>query len=612
MKTIAKKKSTQKAAREVKPLPVIEAVIEGAAFQHVPLTEIVISPLNYRKYFDAKALEQFAVNLATHGVITPVMLRPMPSGNYELIVGERRYRGSLMAGLQTIPAMIKDLSDDLVNEIQLAENLQRENPHPFHEAQAVSRMQQTGKSVEEIAARLGKSKTFVYSRIKLSGLIEPLQDMFLANKASVQEACEIATLSPQSQYEFYEEHCSDWQDDDFELPGSYAVNRFRYDLTRAPFDIKDKNLVAEKGACTTCPLNSATLKTLFPEMAREAICSGGECYHNKCLRHYARQIAEAAATLPPQALVYSNSNFFEQVAPVIDSIENLKDLPRFSKWGVRELVAPTPPEKQDYIETDKQTEYFNEEGYGLALDEYNSELDEYHAGINNGETLSGLLITEKDVRFILFAHPQQQQPEPQTVRVTAKEIQAAIKEGTITAEMIDAEIARIHEREGRYQEIDRDKVQTQMHTQFLERFGQPGNNQQLTQADTVAVRLIVFQSLDYHFRREVTDALALDGQSLYEEHFYQTLAGLSDAQFAYMLRMAVAGNSDSKRPDNINGWCLETVAQAAGLDVDAIKAAQQEIADTRKERVEQRVKDLEKKKEKLKQVKLPQETQAAA
>ena len=611
MKTIAKKKVAVKTAQSVKPLPVTSIGTEGTDFPQIPLKDIVVSPLNYRKYFDPKTLEEFAVNLATYGVISPVMIRPMPSGSYELIVGERRYRGALIAGLQTIPAIIKEFSDELVNEIQLSENLQRENPHPFHEAQAVSRMQQTGKSVEEIATRLGKSKTFVYSRIKLSGLIEPLQDIFLADKATIQEAYDVATLSPQSQYDFYEAYCTDWQDEDFEFPGRYAVNRFRYDLTRAPFDTKDKKLVAEKGACTNCPLNSATLKTLFPDMAKEAVCSGAECYHNKCRAHYTRQITAAAGQLPPQALVYANSSFFDEVAPIIESLENLKDLPRYTKWAVQELKAPTPPDKADYTGEGEALD-FDDEAYTEALNEYNSELDEYQAMINSGQTLSGLLITDKGVRLILFAPQSSATSGGGHEQVTAKDVQAAIKDGTITAAMIEAEIERLNGRETRYQELDLEKVQAEIHKQFIEQFGVPGKEQTLTAADMVAVRLIVFQSLGHSLKSQVAEALNLSGDHLSQEAFFSSFANLTDAQFAYMLRMALAGHPDSKSPDRINGWCLASVAEAAGLDLETIKAAQQEIADGRSERLQQRIKDLEKRKAKLDQVKLLQGTQAAA
>jgi ParB/RepB/Spo0J family partition protein len=614
MKTISKKKRAVKIATEIKPLVTPATVMEGAAYEHVPIANIEVSPLNYRKYFDQKALEDFAQELAAHGILSPLLLRPAPSGGYELVAGERRFRAAKIAGIVNLPALIRELSDELVIELQLAENLQREDPHPLHEAQAVSRMQQTGKTIEEIAARLGKSKGFVYSRIKLSGLIEIMQDIFLANKITVNEAYQVARLSPDSQYEFYEEYCTDWQDNDFEFPGSYAIDRFRYDLTRAPFDIKDKTLVAEKGACTNCPLNSATLKTLFPEMAKESVCSGRECYLNKCRQHYARQIIDAAEKLSPQALVYTNSRFFEEVFPIVDSIENLRELPRYSKWGIHEIQAPTPPDKDDYMETDEQNGYFNEESYMIALDEYNSELEDYHKYINDGIALSGLLITENSMRFILFCpHGQQQNgAHSGNTQVTAKKVQEAIKEGTITVEMLDAEIERINGRESRSQELDQEKVQLQMHSQFLERFSNLEHNTEMTAADHVAVRLIVFQSLDYHVRHDVEHALGLDGDSLGKDHFFETLSGLTDAQFAYMVRTALAGNASSNKPGNINAWCLTSVAEAAGLDVEAIRQAQQQIAQERQERVAERIKEMEKRRQKLMKVKALEQPQAAA
>lgn len=612
MKTISKKKSVAQKPEVAKPLPESAATVTAADYPQIPLSQIVVSPLNYRKYIDPKALEEFAANLAIYGVISPVTLRPAPSGGYELVVGERRLKGSILAGLQTIPAVIRELSDEVVNEIQLSENVQRENPHPFHEAQAVTRMQQSGKSIDEIAAHLGKSKTFVYSRIKLSGLIEPWQDIFLACKVTIQEAYEVATLSQQSQYDFYESHATDWQDDDFKFPGRYAINRFRYELTNAPFDIKDKKLVAEKGACTSCPLNSATLKTLFPELAKQAVCSGAECYHNKCRAHYEQQITEAAEKMPPQALVYENSHFFEEVAPIIDARENLKELPRYAKSGIIEINAPAAPDKNDYTEKDGQTEYFDEQGYSQALDEYNSDLDDYHGTINSGETFSGLLITQKAVRFILFILREQRQQTQDQPTLTAKVVQQAIKDGTITAEMLGEEIKRISTREIRNQEIDQDKIQLEMYAQFFDRFGELEHNTGMTAADKVALRLIVFQALDYNVRHDVEKVLGMLGDSLEKDHFFETLSGLTEAQFTYMVRMALFGNTSSKHPDNIDGWCLMGIAEQAGLDVDAIRAAQQQIAETRQVRTDARIKELEQRREILAALEAQQQPQAAA
>ena len=356
VKSKAVRRQPKKNAPVVKAEPAINAPLD---FKEIELTAIDISPLNYRRSFDVQALEDFALELAVHGVIAPVTLRPMPTGRYELVVGERRFRASRIASLPTIPAMIRELTDEQVIEIQLSENLQREDPHPLYESHGIMLMQQAGKSIGEISARLGKSKAFVYGRIKLAGLISVIKDIFLANKMSMQQALDIASLSPQSQNDFYEEHCTDWQDDDFDMPGDYAINRFRYDLNRAPFDIKDKKLIAEKGACTNCPLNSATLITLFPEMAKEAVCSGKQCYQSKCSSHWENMIREAVLQLPPQALLFSNGNFSSQVAPVLDSIEEIKDLPRYNKWEVSVITAPLAPQRQDYNLSDDETEDFD-------------------------------------------------------------------------------------------------------------------------------------------------------------------------------------------------------------------------------------------------------------
>jgi len=173
--------------------------------------QISFSPLNYRKYFREEDLNSFAEELKLHGIISPLTVRKLENGNYELVTGERRLRASRIAKLSTVPVIVKQLTDEQVTEIQLAENLQRENPHPLNEAQAILLMQQTGKTIDEIAARLGKSKQFMYVRLKLINLIEDLQEMFFAEVLTLQQAIEIATISKEGQTEFFEQHCAKWK-----------------------------------------------------------------------------------------------------------------------------------------------------------------------------------------------------------------------------------------------------------------------------------------------------------------------------------------------------------------------------------------------------------------
>jgi hypothetical protein len=142
-------------------------------------------------------------------------------------------------------------------------------------------------------------------------------------------------------------------------------------------------------------------------------------------------------------------------------------------------------------------------------------------------------------------------------------------------------------------------VQLAIHAAFFERFGVPEANDSLTKADEVAIRLIVFQSLDYQLRYQVSEALGLNAEALSAERYFETLAGPSVPQFAYLLRMALAGNSESKRPQSINGWSLRAVAAQGGLDVETIEQAQQKVAHSRGEKVRQRLLDLQQRKERL-------------
>ena len=103
-------------------------LLKDAEYKHVKTEDIDFSPLNYRKYISEEALQQFAQELKQHGIISALTLRPLSSNRYELVAGERRLRAARLAGLTLVPAAIVTLTDEQVIEIQLAENLQREDP----------------------------------------------------------------------------------------------------------------------------------------------------------------------------------------------------------------------------------------------------------------------------------------------------------------------------------------------------------------------------------------------------------------------------------------------------------------------------------------------------
>ena len=123
--------------------------------------------------FDEKALSELADSIAQHGVLQPLLVRPMMDGGYQLVAGERRWRASRIAGLTEVPVVIKELTDSQVAEIALVENLQRENLNPLEEAQGYKELSDRyGYTQEEVANIVGKSRSAVANALRLLGLAD--------------------------------------------------------------------------------------------------------------------------------------------------------------------------------------------------------------------------------------------------------------------------------------------------------------------------------------------------------------------------------------------------------------------------------------------------------
>jgi ParB family chromosome partitioning protein len=606
-----KRKSSPVKQQKNKTIAVTIALLRDADFAQIKTDAIDFSPLNYRKYFSEAALNDFAEELKQHGIISPLTVRVSKDNKnkYELVAGERRLRAARIAGLPTVPAAIVSLTDEQVTEIQLAENLQRENPHPMDEANAVKMMQDTGKTIEEIALRLGKSKQFVYVRLKLLGLIEPIREMFFADAINIQQALEIATISTEGQEDFFKDHCTKWKQKNFELNDLHWYLRpYRYDLKNAPFDTKDKKLLPDIGACTGCPFNSATVKSLFPEYAKQAVCTNAACYRNKCTASLRNGFINSLQLHVPAALLF-NGEPSEQVQAFLNELPEPSALPHYDYQQITVLQTPEEPDKEDYTDSYNEEEetVFDTEGYEAALQEYKTEMTEYRQNLESGNYKKGLLERNGDFYPVLFS------PEPPARNsydhfgrgITLKSVQEALKAGTATPELLQQAIDGTLQREERAKELDRDKIQLKIHEQFTETFKVLENNEGLTAADLVALRLMVYQSLDYSGRQEVNRVLFEETGKQEEnanESFYEKLQSLTDGQFSYLIRMAIACKSESKYPKNETGFVLYKVAADAGIDVQKIEQEQQEKAEARSDRMKTRIKELEKKAVKLKKL----------
>lgn len=167
------------------------SIEENSSVQPMKLNLMDIEPNKEqaRKIFDEAALSELADSIAQHGVLQPLLVRPLLGGGYQLIAGERRWRASRMAGLTQVPVIIKELTDDEAAVISLIENLQREDLNPVEEAFGFSSLiKDFNLTQEEAAQRVGKSRPAVANALRLLKLPENVLELVRENKLSAGHA----------------------------------------------------------------------------------------------------------------------------------------------------------------------------------------------------------------------------------------------------------------------------------------------------------------------------------------------------------------------------------------------------------------------------------------
>lgn len=156
----------------------LENSVNDTATNTLSINDIVPNKDQPRKTFDEGALQELADSIAQHGVLQPLLVRPLPSGGYQLVAGERRWRASRIAGLKEVPVVIKELSDIETMEIAIIENLQREDLNPIEEAEGLQALiDRCGFTQEDVAVSVGKSRPAIANSLRLLKLPQEVRDM---------------------------------------------------------------------------------------------------------------------------------------------------------------------------------------------------------------------------------------------------------------------------------------------------------------------------------------------------------------------------------------------------------------------------------------------------
>lgn len=152
-----------------------------------------------RKDFDEQALAELADSITQHGIIQPLLVRPLPDGGYQLVAGERRWRAARMAGLTEVPVVVRELSEDEAMALALIENLQREDLNPMEEAVGLQTlMESCALSQEEAAEKVGKSRPAVANALRLLKLPEAVSDLVRAGQVSAGHARALLAFEDES------------------------------------------------------------------------------------------------------------------------------------------------------------------------------------------------------------------------------------------------------------------------------------------------------------------------------------------------------------------------------------------------------------------------------
>lgn len=370
----------------------MEATLNQTAVKDITMVAIsAIRPngFNPRKHFDETSLNELAGSIRQQGILQPVTVRPTADNNgYELVFGERRYRAATIVGMQEIPAIISDLSDEEAEEIAITENLQRKDVTPMEEANAYQRLMESGRhDLSSLSVQFGKSEAYIRTRLKFASLIPEIATLLETDEITVSVASEICRYDEDIQREVYEQHLkedvtySSWRGQKASEIARNIERQYTADLDRYSFD---------KTLCLSCPHNTNNM-SLF--------CEGcGKCANRTCLAemnasHLVEKALQVLAENPTATLGHTNYDYnltaVERLMAMGHEVENAMP------YGTAYPRKPEAPEKEDYD---------NEEAYEAACSDYEQKQCDYegkcaeiHRQSENGEISLYVKIESNDI-----------------------------------------------------------------------------------------------------------------------------------------------------------------------------------------------------------------------
>ncbi|MDX3913731.1 MAG: ParB/RepB/Spo0J family partition protein [Pseudosphingobacterium sp.] len=560
-------KSNVKAIEQESPLSYRPTSEPGTVeLKNIPLRQLVASPTNPRKTFHENDLQELSDSIREKGVVQPIVVRKSDqfADTYEVVCGERRFRASKIAGVDSIPAVVRSLTDSEALDLQIVENLQRKNVHPMEEASAFKVLNENnGISIQDMAIKVGKSESYVAKRLKLNDLIPDIQEMFLDNKVSLSLALKLSRTDGAIQndvikpYENWREK-SNWKLDNYNV--SNILERHEVDLDDAPFDLADKTLKQETGPCLSCQYNSSNQPLLFGD--EKSICRNPACYASKIMLNLEIQIGKSVN----ENIVFLNETYH----PSEQDKTRIKEL--------RDIGMPVLNIYDDYRSANA-----DEEGPDIMKGLIISSYHQHSLGSYKNVRLLGKLLSK---------------PDGSSPNIEAKN--------------------NILSKEARAKELDICKninaVIEGIKSVEVEKLSE--NKMQLSTAERIAITYALYDENRYGFGSWLRSQIGIkqdypNGNDVFnaiKEKFESLSCALLDNHQQlfldlvirkYIMSYIVGTTEFSHNPFRTGpGHTIDMMAtEWYGNEYQSIKIKQQEIADKRANRVEQKLKQLENEKE---------------
>ena len=363
----------------------------------VALANVQPSNYNPRKNFDEASLAELSESIRQQGVLQPIGVRPIEDNRFEIVFGERRYRASLMAELEEIPAIVMEISDEVAEEMAVTENLQRKDVTPIEEANAYQKLIDSGRhDVQSLAVQFGKNENYIRTRLKFVSLIPEIAELLEKDEITISVASEICRYGTDIQKEVYYKHLKDsdsmlydcWRGLKAAEVAKFIERDFTTDLSRYAFD---------KTLCASCPHNTNNMM-LF--------CEGGcgNCANRSCLAEMnASYLVEKAVQFveqyPSVSLCYQdfNNNMIavERLTAMGYEVEHL------NTYATPYPETPVAPEKEEYDTIEEYEEAYKE--YEQDFSNYMEKCKSIHERIDTGELTFYISIGQKEITLCYMA-----------------------------------------------------------------------------------------------------------------------------------------------------------------------------------------------------------------